>query len=59
MLLEIYRMLQAPGPDGLCSKFYKEFCDLLADPPLHMFNLSLLYDGLPQTQRQISERGEN
>lgn len=45
---------KALGPDGFVSEFYKEFCDLLADPLLDKFNHSFLHNGLPQTPREAN-----
>lgn len=45
---------KSPGPDGFSSEFYKEFCDLLADPLLDMFNHSFFHNRLPQTLREAN-----
>uniref|UniRef100_A0A8K9V8C7 Reverse transcriptase domain-containing protein n=1 Tax=Oncorhynchus mykiss TaxID=8022 RepID=A0A8K9V8C7_ONCMY len=45
---------KAPGPDGFCSEFYKEFHGLILEPLRDMFNHSFSNDQLPQTLREAN-----
>ena len=45
---------KAPGPDGFCSEFYKEFLGLLVDPLVSMFNDAFSNNQLPQTLREAN-----
>lgn len=56
-VLDAIRGLQsgkAPGPDGLCSEFYKEFQNILAGPLLDMLNDSIQNGIRPVFLREVN-----